>query len=176
MIANMPNVSRNHCHKTRLKTFGLIKIHHQLKNLNKKRKNLIGQSRLLKERHSKIFPTIFLPKIITRFWYHIPCFQRNVFLPWMENVILWSYNFAKVETSFPSLFKTLPEIAKNTRRSFLKIIRGRNIFQLASWYSAVSSNAGWLHWWNWLNWWNYGQLFAACGLQHYFILLGLGNF
>ena len=86
-----------------------------------------------------------------------PCFQRNVFLPWMENVILWSYNFAKVETSFPSLFKTLPEIAKNTRRSFLKIIRGRNMFQLVSWYSAVPSNAGWLHWWN------FGQLFAACG-------------
>ena len=96
--------------------------------MNKKRKNLIGQSRLLKERHSKIFPTIFLPKIITRFWYHIPCFQRNVFLPWMENVILWSSNFAKVETSFPSLFKTLPEISKNTRRSFLKIIRGRILF------------------------------------------------
>ena len=48
-------------------------------------------------------------------------FKRMLFtLGW--NVILWSYNFGKVETSFPPLFKTFQEVEianfKNTRRSF----------------------------------------------------------
>ena len=90
------------------------------------------------------------------------------YIPIFDGLVLWSYNFAKVWKSFPSLFKTLPQSEDCKLQKHKKIFPHQH-FKLNSRHNAVSSNAGWFQWWN------CGQLFAARGLLHYFIMWGVKN-